>query len=84
MQLTHLFDATTSAEFENSGKPDPSVYLTAARKLGELSSHCVAVEDSNSGIEAAKRAGITVVGFSDNGRNTNYRMRIISSKITMM
>ncbi|MEM8568469.1 MAG: HAD-IA family hydrolase [Bacteroidota bacterium] len=70
-QFTCQFDAITSAEFENHGKPDPSVYFTTSRKLEEFSQHCVAIEDSNSGIMAAKQAGMTVIGFTNEGRNTD-------------
>ncbi len=71
LELTHLFDNTTSAEFEEQGKPSPDVYLTASKKLRELGQNCIAMEDSSSGIKAAKREGMTVIGFTNNGTNTN-------------
>jgi beta-phosphoglucomutase len=40
------------------GKPAPDIFLHAARKLGLDPAQCVVVEDSSSGIEAARRAGI--------------------------
>lgn len=40
------------------GKPAPDIYLRAANSLGLDPGHCVVVEDSRSGIEAAHRAGI--------------------------
>lgn len=40
------------------GKPEPDIYLRAAENIGISPSDCVVVEDSVSGICAAKRAGI--------------------------
>jgi beta-phosphoglucomutase-like phosphatase (HAD superfamily) len=40
------------------GKPEPDIYLRAAENIGISPSNCVVVEDSVSGICAAKRAGI--------------------------
>lgn len=62
-----LIDTISSAEFEEKGKPDPAVYLSASQKLAIAPHECVVVEDSHSGMIAAKKAGMTVVGFT-NGR----------------
>lgn len=43
-------------------KPDPDVYLTAARLCGAAPADTLAVEDSRCGIEAAARAGMRVLG----------------------
>ncbi len=40
------------------GKPDPAVYLLAAKALGIEPQHCVVVEDAVSGIQSAAAAGI--------------------------
>ena len=45
-------------------KPDPEIYLKAARKLDCDPAASVAFEDSFVGIEAAKRAGMKCVGVS--------------------
>lgn len=39
------------------GKPDPAVFLLAAKLLGVDPQHCLVIEDSIAGVEAAKRAG---------------------------
>src|SRR5690606_40363854 len=33
LDILHLFDTVSSAEFEDNGKPDPAIYLTTAAKL---------------------------------------------------
>ena len=46
------------------GKPDPEGYLVAAAKLGIAPGACVVVEDAPSGIDAARNAGMRVVGVA--------------------
>jgi sugar-phosphatase len=60
--ITAEVDGTFTADEETLGKPDPAVYLTAARTLGVEPSECVAVEDSPFGVVSAKRAGMLCIG----------------------
>ncbi len=57
-----LIDAVVGAEDVHAGKPDPEVFLTAARRLGVAPHRCVVVEDAAAGIEAARRAGMRSIG----------------------
>ncbi|MBN1530863.1 MAG: HAD family phosphatase [Thermoleophilaceae bacterium] len=59
--LAELFAVTLSSEQVARGKPAPDVYLEAARRLGVRPGDCLAVEDSENGIRAAKAAGMCVV-----------------------
>ncbi len=43
------------------GKPDPAIFLEAARRLGVTPEHCIVFEDAPFGIEAARRAGMAAV-----------------------
>lgn len=52
-----------SAEQVEHGKPAPDVFLLAARQLGFAPEHCVVVEDSRAGVEAAVAANMPVVGY---------------------
>lgn len=45
------------------GKPEPAIFLEAARRLGAQPSRCVVFEDAPLGIEAARRAGMRAVGI---------------------
>jgi HAD superfamily hydrolase (TIGR01509 family) len=56
-----LFAVTLSSEEVERGKPNPDVYLEAARRLGAEPGRCVAVEDSSAGIGSAVAAGLGVV-----------------------
>ena len=55
------FDAVVSAEEVERPKPAPDVYLEASRRLGMEPGVAVGLEDSASGIAAAKAAGLTVI-----------------------
>ncbi|MCL7715293.1 HAD family hydrolase [Stenotrophomonas mori] len=46
-------------------KPAPDIYLLAARSLGVDPRHCLALEDSPTGVRAALAAGMTVVQVPD-------------------
>jgi beta-phosphoglucomutase-like phosphatase (HAD superfamily) len=48
-------------------KPEPDVYLAAARGLNLTADACLVVEDSVTGVTAAKAAGMTVIGFIGGG-----------------
>lgn len=56
-----------TADQVERGKPHPDVYLRAAGLLGAVPERCVAVEDSPTGIRAAKAAGMFAIGFTDAG-----------------
>ena len=47
-----------------NGKPAPDLFLLAASTMGHAPERCVVVEDSESGIRAAKAAGMTAIGFT--------------------
>jgi sugar-phosphatase len=59
--LATRFDAVVSGEDEELGKPDPAVYLSAARALLVSPERCLAVEDSINGVRAAKAAGMVCI-----------------------
>ena len=64
-QLSSYFDIVVSGtQFEKS-KPEPDIYLYAVAELGLEPKECIAVEDSERGILAAKRAGLTVWALED-------------------
>jgi beta-phosphoglucomutase len=62
LDLRAFFQATACAEDVERGKPDPQIYFVAASRLECAAEHCVVVEDAPAGIEAARRAGMRVVG----------------------
>ncbi len=62
LHLRHLFDAIVTAEDVERGKPDPQVFLAAAKKVNVPPARCVVVEDAPAGTEAGRRAGMHTIG----------------------
>lgn len=52
------FDAMVVAEDTKRHKPEPDVFLEAARRLGVPPESCVVFEDTDIGLEAARRGGM--------------------------
>ena len=63
-QIGQYFAERVSGDMVTRCKPDPEIYLTAARRLGLQPEECVVVEDALAGIEAARRAGMKVVAVA--------------------
>ena len=55
------FTVTLGAEDVSHGKPDPEIYLTAARRLGVEPQHLLVLEDSENGNRAAAASGAVAV-----------------------
>jgi sugar-phosphatase len=58
-------DVLVTAEEVSDGKPDPAGYLLASRRLGRSAADCLVIEDATAGVEAAKRAGMRVIGLTN-------------------
>jgi beta-phosphoglucomutase family hydrolase len=56
-----LFDAVVTADDVTRHKPEPDIFLEAARRIGADPSGCIVFEDAEPGLEAARRAGMRVV-----------------------
>jgi HAD superfamily hydrolase (TIGR01549 family) len=56
--LRGWFDAIVTSEDTDRHKPDPDVFLEAARQIQVAPAACRVYEDSDLGIEAARRAGM--------------------------
>ena len=64
--LRDLLDADVSG-LDVPGKPDPALFLEAARRLGQPPEACLVVEDAPAGVEAARRGGMASVGVDRTG-----------------
>lgn len=62
--IEECFSAISSGDDVKHGKPDPEVFLVAARRLGLPRERCLVIEDAPAGIEAARRAGMAVLAIS--------------------
>ena len=59
--ITDWFGAIVAAEDTARHKPEPDVFLEAARRLGVLPPACLVLEDADLGLEAARRAGMRAI-----------------------
>src|SRR5207245_8172899 len=64
-----------SMEDTSRGKPDPEVFLIAARRLGVPPQRCLVLEDAPVGIQAAKAGGMRAVGVTFVGHHSEESLR---------
>lgn len=68
LELVGLYDAFTpnvfSASEVRSGKPAPDLFFHVADRMGVRPDCCLVIEDSMSGVAAARAAGMPVIGFA--------------------
>lgn len=72
--IVDKFDAISCGLDTQKSKPDPEVFLIAAKKLGIQPNECVVIEDSDAGIKAAKDGGMyaVAVGAAVNNQIADY------------
>jgi HAD superfamily hydrolase (TIGR01509 family) len=59
------FNAIVSGDMVRNTKPHPEPYITLCEKLDVPPSHCIAIEDSHSGLTAAKKAGCYTIALKN-------------------
>ncbi|MBT2773704.1 HAD family phosphatase [Halomonas sp. ISL-60] len=62
-ELEHYFSAIVSGDDVRASKPAPDCYLLALQQLGVSAAECLAIEDTQHGLEAAYQAGINCVAL---------------------
>jgi len=65
--LKENFIIVVDSQMAGSSKPEPGIFLLAAKKLGVQPEKCLVIEDSTNGIKAAKTAGMFCVAFAGPG-----------------
>lgn len=65
LDLLNKFDVIVSAQEVAKGKPDPGLFLLTIKKLNVKAHEAIVIEDSYSGMLAARNAGIECVGLVD-------------------
>lgn len=63
LDIAELIEAAATSEDCENGKPEPDVFLHAAKRLGVEPRDCLAIEDAGNGLLAARRAGMACAGF---------------------
>ena len=80
--ITDAFDAIITGDSVTAHKPDPEIYLTAARALGVEPTAALGIEDSTSGIRASRDAGLYTIAVRTRWMqdlNQSYAHRAVDS-----
>ena len=62
--VANCFQAIVTGHDVTEGKPNPQVFLEAAKRLGAEPENCIVIEDAVAGVTAAKRAGMHCVAVT--------------------
>jgi beta-phosphoglucomutase len=78
--LSNYFDAVADGNMIIRSKPDPEVFVLAAKLLALAPVECLVVEDADAGVEAALAGGMKALGVGSAAENprATYRARDLS------
>ncbi len=82
LQLTQRFAAIVTANDVVRGKPDPAIYHLAAKQMAVRPQNIVVIEDSVSGVKAARAAGMKCLGIASNPRCDVLRLAGANNIVT--
>jgi len=77
LKIKPFFDTIITSADVNKGKPEPEVFLHAAKNLNIKPENCVVIEDAPVGIEAAKRAGMMSIALT----TTHNKQQLFGAQI---
>jgi len=73
VKLLHYFENRIYSSYDiGKWKPDPGIFLHAAREMGFAPEECVVIEDSDSGIRAALAGGFMVYALASEKRRKHF------------
>ncbi len=81
LRLEGLFDVVVDGNMVSASKPDPEIFIKCARLLKAAPEECVVFEDAQSGIAAAKSAGMHTVAICEEYQieGADIRVKTISN-----
>tara|TARA_R110002124_G_scaffold130996_2_gene292936 strand:+ start:345 stop:617 length:273 start_codon:yes stop_codon:yes gene_type:complete len=82
--LPHFKSKIFSCYTIQKWKPDPAVFLWAAKTMGFKPSECVVIEDSPIGVNAAINGGFDVFGFTTHDFNEELQERATKTFYSML
>ena len=74
--MADTFDAVADGNMIKNSKPDPEVFLLAAKLMNMSPEACVVIEDAVAGVEAARSAGMKVVAVGSASKDPRAHYRI--------
>lgn len=82
LNLEDTFKVVVTVEDVQNGKPDPEIFLLAAKRLGVAPEECIAIEDGRSGMQAAKSAGMKCIGLAKDKGAKDYPADILVENLS--
>ena len=64
-EIRNYFDYIVTGDYVSKSKPEPDIFLYAAKKLDADPKKCVVIEDSHNGVLAAKKANMKCIGYKN-------------------
>lgn len=80
VNLLEKFDVLVDGNDVANAKPNPEVFLNAAKQLQANPKDCIVFEDAVAGIQAANNAGMVSIGIGD--KNTLYEANYVFKNFT--
>jgi beta-phosphoglucomutase len=78
-----FFDAITSMEDTQRGKPDPQVFLVTADRLGVPPRRCVVIEDAPVGVQAARAGGMRAIAVRFAGHHAEASLHAAGADLVV-
>ena len=86
LQKTMIYDhfkAVVSADDVRQGKPAPDMYMLAAKQVGCTPADCIALEDTQSGVESASAAGVRCLAIPTDYSKTQDFSKAVARLMTL-
>ncbi len=85
-ELSDYFDAVSDGTMITKTKPDPEVFLLAAKLLGVAPEKCLVVEDAEAGIEAGKAGGMLTAAYGEAAKSdsADYKLESFSDLLDIL
>ena len=80
LEVIKFFDAIITGDMVSNGKPDPEIFLLAAKKIKIKPQECLVIEDGISGMKAAKTAKMKCIGLVED-KNKKYPTKNLVSSL---
>lgn len=86
LSIAHYFDVVCTADDELYGKPHPAVYLKVSIILGVKSTNCLILEDSVTGLIAAKAASMKTIVIPEDLTDTRFTLadKVLTSMLDVI
>jgi beta-phosphoglucomutase len=81
--IDRYLQAVVGAEDTTRGKPDPQVFLVAAKRLGAEPARCVVFEDAPAGVQAARAGGMRCVAVGFAGHHPEEALRAAGADLVV-